>query len=191
MRSTWNGALGAFALLLGACSRGSGGSGGDGLPDDLKRDLAAATTSSDLAPAMGAGPRTQFVSSIERTPGSTPARSPKVARHTVPPTHHHPVRRAPTRKSAPAPVSVASADQPAAEPASEPAPVPSSSGGGGGRGGQGGGGILGGILGAVLGGGGYGGHGHHGHHGHHGDGDGDGDGDRRGGGGGGGGIGWP
>ena len=181
-------AISVIALFLGACSRGA--SGADSLPDDLKKDLATVSTTSDLALSSSTMPRLQVVSAVERNQGGTPAHASTHTRQTAPPTHHRPVTHAPARTSSP--VTVASADQPVESPApvsassSEPAPVerPADDGagrvgrGGGQRGGGmgGGGGILGGILGSVLGGGGMEGH-HHGH-GHHGDGDGDRDGDR-------------
>ena len=181
-------AIGVFALFLGACSRGAGGT--DSLPDDLKKDLAAVSTSSDLALSSSSMPRLHVVSAVEQNQGGTPAHASTHARRTVPPTHHRPVTHAPARTSSP--VTVASADQSVESPApesassSESAPVerPADDGagrverGGGRQGGGmgGGGGILGGILGSVLGAGGMEGH-HHGH-GHHGDGDGDRDGDR-------------
>ena len=204
MRLLQSSAITALVLLLGACSRGA--SSPDALPDDLKRDLASASTSSDFAPAGASGSRMQFVSSIERTESSAPAASPKVAKQPAPPMHRRPTTHAPAK--AKTPMTVASASESVAEPApvpapttesapiSEPAPEPASAPvpssiptSGSGRGthpgrGQGSGGAVGGILGGILGsviGGGGGGYGHHGH-GHHGDGDGDRDRDRRGGG---------
>ena len=181
-------AISVLALVLGACSRGASGTAS--LPDDLKKDLAAVSTTSDLALSSSTMPRLQVVSAVERNQGGTPARASTHTRQPVPPTRHRPVTHAPARTSSP--VTVASADQPAESPApvsapsSEPAPVERPSDDGAGRvgrgagrqgGGMGGGGILGGILGSVLGGGGMGGD-HHRGHGHHGDGDGDRDGDR-------------
>jgi hypothetical protein len=198
MRSHRLATIGALALFLGACSRGSNNAAS--LPEDLQKDLAAVATTSDFAPASATGPRLSVVSGIERGQSSTPARSPKVAKRAVPPTHHRPTRTAPARTATP--TTVAAADEPAPassapaqaspEVAPTPAPQPAPSGaqgtegngrgtetgrGGRGQGGGGGGGGIGGILGGILGGvvmGGQGGYGH-GHHRGHGDGDHDGD----------------
>ena len=115
----------SLAVLVGACSRPDQPTAG--LSDDLKRDLATASVAGDLAAAPQRYQRMRFVSDVERPKASTPARSPKVAKHTVRST----VRKRPAPKPVEAPMpepevtEVAEAPAPApAEPVSEPVPQP-------------------------------------------------------------------
>lgn len=156
-------------LLIGACDRSPDQKAS--LPDDLKRDLAAASApGGDLAIAPQSYRRMRFVSDIEQAKTSTPARRPKVSHHAVPPT----IRPSPasdeatttaddavgattTEAAAPAPVTESPEPQPAVAVAQQPAPEPvaqatSESGPSVGDQGHGGGlgGLLGGIIGAVV-----------------------------------------
>jgi hypothetical protein len=151
----------SLALLFVGCSKRPEPTAS--LPDDLKRDLAAAAIpTSDLATAPTSYQRMRFVSDIERTRASVPAKRPKISQH-----HERMVavrqpatqvdRIASMASTTPAPVSTPEA--PSEEPSivvvgARPAPPPSSTqasqpeehGGGGGIGG-----LLGGIFsGAVI-----------------------------------------
>ncbi|MDB4883221.1 MAG: hypothetical protein JWL95_1987 [Gemmatimonadetes bacterium] len=166
----------SLALLLGACARKDEPT--VTLSDDLKRDLATATVAGDLAAAPQKYQRMRFVSDLERPKGSTPAKSPTLAKHTVRSSVRH--RLAPTPATEPAAepaVATATESAAPAEPISAPMPEPmviaqrpapdpvnvpmgTSDGGMGERGRNGGiggsrgvgglGGILGGIIGAVV-----------------------------------------
>jgi len=108
------------ALSLAACSR-SGSA-----PVDLGSELEVATgDTSGLLPNRGG---TQFVSAIERTPGSVPAASAPVKRPTPAPRATPQPVKAPVVDKAPAPeaeaVVVAPAPAPEPAPAATPAPAP-------------------------------------------------------------------
>jgi hypothetical protein len=112
---------GAVAVVaLAAC--GQGGSA----PIDLGRELDAATGDSiGLLPNRGG---TQFVSAIERTPGSVPAATPAKRPTPAPRAVVQPVK-APvqTKRAEPEAEAVAVAPEapaPAAQPAATPAPTP-------------------------------------------------------------------
>jgi hypothetical protein len=153
----------SFAVLLGACSKPQEKTAG--LPDDLKKDLAAASQSTgDLTTAPATYKRMRFVSSIEQSRATVVAKRPKVSRNpdrmTV--SHHASSEAADVAADpiaslashAPQPIStpatqvsdapVAVAVTPAAEPAHTPAGITSTgtehSGG------------LGGLLGGIFGG---------------------------------------
>jgi hypothetical protein len=160
-------------VLVGACSKRSEQAAT--LPDDLKRDLAAASPSvGDLASAPQRFQPTRFVSSVEQAHTATPEKRTVLAHHRTKP---QPVRRPAPQVAteavpepvdavvaeAPAPVSTPEAPtpeptviahQPTSEPTSAPSPAPVGSGGevGGGQRGHGGGwgGLLGGLIGAVV-----------------------------------------
>jgi hypothetical protein len=152
----------SLALLFSACSKRPEPTAS--LPDDLQKDLAAASAStSPLATAPQSYERMRFVSDIERTRATTPASRPKVSRR-------HEQMTAANHASADPIVSLASqtletvatpAETPAPEPtvavAARPAPEPMvmPSGGPSEAGvspdnGRGIGGILGGILAGVV-----------------------------------------
>jgi hypothetical protein len=150
----------SLALLFSACSKRPEPTAS--LPADLQKDLAAATSASQLATAPQSYQRMRFVSDIERSRATTPASRPKVSRR-------HERMTASNHASADPIVSMAShtletvatpAETPAPEPtisvAAIPAPEPMvmQSGGPSDAGvsdhGGGIGGILGGIAGAVI-----------------------------------------
>jgi hypothetical protein len=163
----------SLTLLLGACSTSRDQAAT--LPDDLKQDLAAASTSGgDLATAPQSYQRMRFVSSVERAHTATPVKRTVLAHHhTKPQPVRRPAPQAATEAAAesmdavvaeaPAPVSTPEAPmpeptvvahQPTSEPTSAPSTAPAGSGGevGGGEHGHGGGwgGLLGGLIGAVV-----------------------------------------
>jgi hypothetical protein len=167
----------SLAVFAGAC--GTRKENTATLPDDLQKDLAAASApAGDLAVAPKSFEKTQVVSAMERTTGSTRVKAiVKTKRRTKPMVRPEPVRKpaemvaaadeagttemapSPTEK-APAPSDlptipepVATAPQPGAEPASAPVPTRGGSGGGGIGSGRRGGGIggLGGIFGGIIG----------------------------------------
>jgi hypothetical protein len=163
----------SLAFVLAACGGGTRQEQTAALTDDLKKDLAAASASTDLAIASQSYPRMRFVSAIEQTPTAVPAKRPKVSHHPVRPTvsHNHgsvaitdvapdPVvamaSKSPEPVSTPAapteeaPIAVSQARPHAPSP--EPATEPSEGNVGGGDRGHGGGwgGLLGGIIGAVV-----------------------------------------
>jgi len=168
MRTHWKLATLSLVVIAGACNKPD--QRATGLSDDLKRDLAAASTAGDLAPQNYQ--RMRFVSDIERAPSATIAKAPTPAKSThraVRPVVSHRRDAAPTSVAAksdePAPnveTPVASVETPIPEPsvvisqrptpATVQMPAPSSGEGGiGERGGVGGlGGILGGIIGSVV-----------------------------------------
>jgi hypothetical protein len=170
MRTDWKVAALSLALVLAACGKRQDQAAA--LPDDLKKDLAAASASSgDLAIAPQSYRRMRFVSDIEQSRASVPAKRPKISHHhdRMTASHQPAASEASTDVAAepmvsmasesPAPVSTPSA--PASEPtvviAQRPSPEPASapagsSDSGVGDRGQGGGlgGLLGGIIGAVV-----------------------------------------
>lgn len=160
MRTEWKVAALSLALLSSACGKRPEPTAS--LPDDLKKDLAAASASaSELAPQNYQ--RMRFVSDIERSRATTPASRPKVSRR-------HERMTASNHASGDPIASMAShtletvatpAEAPATQPtivvAAQPAPEPTvmQSGGPSDAGvssdnGHGIGGILGGILGGVV-----------------------------------------
>jgi hypothetical protein len=170
MRTDWMVATTlASALLVGACGREQERPAG--LSDDLKTDLAVASTAGgDLATAPRSYQRMRFVSEVEQLEASAPAKRIRAS--------HHPVRLAARRAPAPDPSAEAAPDpvdamaempeptaapsaeaptpEPAAVIAQQPAPEPtvvpvgSSTEGSAGNQGHGWGGLLGGIIGAVV-----------------------------------------
>ncbi len=162
MRTEWKVAALSLALLSAACSKRPEPTAS--LPDDLTKDLAAASASaSQLATAPQSYQRMRFVSDIERSRAATPASRPKVSRR-------HEQMTASQHASGDPIVSMAShtletvatpAEAHAPEPtivvAAQPAPEPMvmQSGGPSDAGvspdyGRGIGGLLGGILGGVV-----------------------------------------
>ena len=148
----------SLALLSVSCSKRPEPTAS--LPDDLKRDLAAAATAtSDLATAPTSYQRMRFVSDIERTRATVPAKRPKISQHheQMVATHQSATNIDPIASmasQAPAPVStpVAPTEEPTIVVAGRPAPPPSSTQasqpdehGGGGIGG-----LLGGIFSGVV-----------------------------------------
>jgi hypothetical protein len=169
MRTDWKVAVLSLALVLAACGRRQEQT--PALSDDLKKDLAAASVAGgDLAIAQQSYRRMRFVSDIEQSRASMPAKRPKISHHPVQRTaSHQPASEAATdlaldpvasmAAESPAPVSTPTAPAPEASiviaqrPSPEPAssPAGSSDGGVGARGHGGGlGGLLGGIIGAVV-----------------------------------------
>jgi hypothetical protein len=169
MRTNWNIAALSLALLLGACGRRQEQTAG--LPDDLKKDLAAASVpGSDLALSRQSYQRMRFVSDIEQWKGGVPAKGSAMAHHAVRSTARHrtatqPAVAAPNSvvsmaSESPATVSTPAAPTPepptviAQRPSPEPMNMPagSTSEGTVGDGGHGGGlgGLLGGLIGAVI-----------------------------------------
>jgi hypothetical protein len=176
MRTDWIATTLSLTLLLGACVERPEQTAT--LPEDLTRDLAAASASSgDFATAPRSAPRMRFVSDIEQTKPSVPAKRPTISHHPAPAaaSHHEAddeaadeavdeatdVATDPVESMAsPDPVSTSEspapeppaviAQQPSPEPAS--APAGSTSGGNVGESGRGVGlgGLLGGIIGAVI-----------------------------------------
>ena len=110
----------AATVALAACSKGGSA------PLDLGRELDVATGDSmGLLPTRGG---TQFVSAIERTPGSVPAATPAKRPTPSPRAVPQPVK-APVQTKSPEPqaqaVAVApEAPAPSAQPAATPAPTP-------------------------------------------------------------------
>jgi hypothetical protein len=174
MRANYKVASLTLALVLSACSRREEPTAT--LSDDLKRDLAAASSASgDLATAPQSYQRMRFVSGVELTK-SEPAHRPAVAKKPIRPTvRRSPKAEQPLPEPAREPEAVAVAEKPAPVPAAEapmpepvviaqrptpdytpsniPASLPSDGGIGDRRrgGGVGGlGGILGGIIGGVV-----------------------------------------
>lgn len=154
MRMNGNVATLSFALMLSACSKRPEPTAT--VPDDLKKDLAAASASSkDLVAAPQNYQRMRFVSAIEQSRASVPARRPKVSHHSdrltmAPATDpmaammaHAPIPVSTT--SATSEQSVAIAARPAPEAATVPIGPTTESGGGGGLGA-----MLGGIIGNVV-----------------------------------------
>ena len=170
MRTDWKVTALSLALLLGACT--SRPERTASLPADLEKDLAAAAaTGGELATAPQRFQRMRFVSDIEQSRASVPAKRPRVSHHAVHPT----VSAQPAEEEAsdvapdpvvaaaseaPAPVSIpeAAAPEPAVVIAQHPSPEPAvvqagaTSDGSVGESGHGGGlgGLLGGIIGAVV-----------------------------------------
>lgn len=163
----------ALVLVLGACSKRTEQAAT--LPDDLKRDLAAASPSvGDLATAPQRFQPTRFVSSMEQAHTATPEKrtvpahrrtkpqlvrrpAPQLAVEAVPEPVEAVVAEAPAPVStpeAPAPAPTVIAHQPTSGPTSAPSPAPAGAGGeaGAGERGHGGGwgGLLGGLIGAVV-----------------------------------------
>ncbi|MEO8562054.1 MAG: hypothetical protein ABI601_08275 [bacterium] len=164
----------SLALALSACGRREEPT--TALSDDLKRDLAvASSTAGDLATAPQSYQRMRFVSDVEQPKKTEPAHRPSLAKRPLRPI----VRKSPNAQPIPEParqsevttVAVAPAPAPATEapipepvviaqrptpdytPSSIPASMPSDGGigerrRGGGVGGLGG--ILGGIIGGVV-----------------------------------------
>lgn len=164
----------SLALLIGACGKPQSKTAD--LPDDLKKDLAAASVSGgDLAIAPRAQRSVRFVSDIEQWKGSAQGRAKLVHRSPRATTSHHPAPQAMAdmgeqpavsmvaATSAAASTEMAPAREPSTLSAPSPSPEPAASGSGsdsnvGDRGHGGGlGGLLGGIIGAVVIRGGYGG----------------------------------
>ena len=172
MRTDFKVASLTLALALSACGRRDEPT--VTLSDDLKRDLAAATSASgDLAPTSYQ--RMRFVSDVEMAK-TTPAHRPSVAKHPIRPTvrrspkaaeplpepAHQPEVTAVAEKPAPVPAAEAPIPEPVViaqrptpdyTPSTIPASLPSDGGigerrRGGGVGGLGG--ILGGIIGGVV-----------------------------------------
>lgn len=170
----------SFGVLLVACSDTRRAEQATGLPEDLKRDLAAAAAPGDLAIAPRSYERTRFVSSAEMTRATTPAprlvaskrRTPKAIRAEAVNKPAPDVVADETVKSdeamapAPTPVAVPNATEKepvviAQQPVPEPSPttVPSNTGrgnegrgeGNGGIGERGSGGGLGGVLAGIIG----------------------------------------
>jgi hypothetical protein len=167
----------SLVVFAGAC--GTSKEKSAALPDDLQKDLAAASApASDLASAPKSFEPTQVVSAMERTTATTRVKAiVKTKRHTKPMRRPEPVTKpaeevaaadvagttemapAPTAK-APAPSDMPTIPEPVAaapEPGNEPAPSTVPARGGSGTGGVGsgrrGGGIggLGGIFGGIIG----------------------------------------
>jgi hypothetical protein len=158
----------SLSLLLGACS-GRQQQTAD-LPDDLRKDLAAASVGrNELASAPQSQKRVRFVSDLEQWKGGAPKRA-MASHHPTRPMVHK-AASAPTtdmatspaiavasEASAPTSIAVAPAPEPtaviAASPSAEPssAPAGSTSDSGAGDRGRGGGwgGLLGGIIGTVV-----------------------------------------
>ena len=163
----------ALGLALSACSRREEPTAT--LSDDLKRDLAVASSSNDLATAPQNYQRMRFVSDVE-LPKAEPAHRPSVAKKPIRPViRKSPKAAEPLPEPAKAPEVIAVVNKPAPVPTSEapipepvviaqrptpdytpsnvPASLPSDEGigerrRGGGVGGLGG--ILGGIMGGVV-----------------------------------------
>jgi len=169
----------SLAVFAGAC--GTKKESTAALPDDLQKDLAAASApGSDLATAPKSFEKTQVVSAMERTSGTTRVKViAKSKRHTKPMLRPEPVNHpaemvaaadvAGTSEMAPSPTEkqpvpsdlptipepVATTPRPGSEPAPGPVPTGGSGQGGAGSGRRGGGigglgGIFGGIIGAVV-----------------------------------------
>jgi hypothetical protein len=154
----------SITVLLGACGRSQQGAD---LPDDLKKDLAAASVGGGaLTIAPSSGRSTRFVSDVEQWKGASSTKLPKAARH---PVRHAaravakesmhmgtaPVVAVASETTTPEPIAAAPAPEPtmAIVPSSQPStePVGASSDGAGDRGHGGGlGGLLGGIIGTVV-----------------------------------------
>ena len=158
MRTEYKVAALSLALLSVSCSKRPEPTAS--LPDDLKRDLAAAAIpTGDLATAPTSYQRMRFVSDIERTRATVPAKRPKISQHHdrmvashQPATNVDPI--ASMASQAPAPVSTPVAtEEPTIVVAGRPAPPPSATqasqgdehGGGGGIGS-----VLGGIFSGVV-----------------------------------------
>lgn len=169
MRTDWKVMALSLALLLGACGKRPEQTAT--LPEDLTRDLAAASASGgELATAPQSFQRMRFVSSIEQSRTRTPAKRPKISHHPTPPaaSHHETddevtdVATDPVDEMAPAspdPVSTSEASAPepptviAQQPSPEPVSIPVGSTSGGSVGGSGHGDGIGellGIIGAVV-----------------------------------------
>lgn len=166
----------SLAVFAGAC--GTSKEQSATLPDDLQKDLAAASApASDLATAPKSFEPTRYVSEMERTTGPTRVKTMvKTKRRTKPMPRPEPVRKpaeevaaadvagtsemAPSTTKAPAPSDLPTIPEPVAttpEPGARPAPSPVPSAGGSGDGGigerrrgRGLGGLLGGIFGGVV-----------------------------------------
>ncbi len=163
MRTNWQVPALSLALVLGACGKPQ--EPASALPDDLQRDLAAASAGSDLATATQSYKRARFVSAIEMSKAAQPARRPRSAPHAPRAMVTHQVASGRTTEVAPDPVATmespetvstpeAQAPAPAVviaqQPTPEPMPMPAG-GGGGDVGNQGHGGGLGGLLGGIIG----------------------------------------
>ena len=123
MRSNWTVALVPLALLVGACGRRDE----QALPDDLKKDLAAASaTGAELASASHGAKRMRFVSDIEQWKTSAPAHRPVAARHSMPRMMHSHLAPNPTTAVEEVPVTGVAAEAAPAEPA--PAAISTSRG---------------------------------------------------------------
>jgi hypothetical protein len=166
----------SLAVFAGAC--GTSKEKTATLPDDLQKDLAAASApASDFATTPKSFEPTLVVSAVERTAASAPAKvMVKTKRRTKPVRRPEPVRKpavevasaevAGTAEMAPAPSArtpapsdmptipepIATAPEPGARPAPDPIPARGGSGEGGIGSGRRGGGIggLGGILGGIF-----------------------------------------
>jgi hypothetical protein len=172
MRTDFKVASLSLALALSACSRREEPTAT--LSDDLKRDLAAASsTNGDLATAPQSYQRMRFVSAAELPKKTEPAHRPSVAKRPIRPIVRNSPRAEPTPERTREPDATTVAQAPAPVPASEapipepvviaqrptpdytPSSIPSTmpSDGGIGEGRRGGGvGGLGGILGGIIGG---------------------------------------
>ena len=167
----------SLAVFVAAC--GTSREKTAALPDDLQKDLAAASApASDLAAAPRKFEPTRVVSAMERTTATTRIKTvARTKRRTKPMLRPEPVNKpaemvaaadeAGTTEMAPAPAAkapagadvptipepVATAPEPGAEPASAPVPTQGGSGTGGIGSGRRGGGIggLGGIFGGIIG----------------------------------------
>ncbi|HEX7977179.1 MAG TPA: hypothetical protein VF461_01150 [Gemmatimonadaceae bacterium] len=166
----------SLAVFAGAC--GTSKEQTATLPDDLQKDLAAASApASDLATAPRSFEPTRVVSEMERSKTATPEKKiVATKRHTKPVRRPQPVSKpaevvadaepvgttaeAPAPTKAPDPASLPTISEPVAtapEPGARPAPTPIPTRGGSGDGGIGerrrGGGIggLGGIFGGIIG----------------------------------------
>jgi hypothetical protein len=160
MRTEYKVALLSLAFILSACSKRQEPTAN--LPDDLKKDLDAASASTSvLATAPQSYQRMRFVSDIEMSRATVKAPMPKISRHPTRMTASHHTSNvsdpvATIAEMAPAPVSTPAATETeqivvAARPAPEPVSAPGPSQGtasdnhGGGLGG-----LLGGIFSGVV-----------------------------------------
>jgi hypothetical protein len=168
MRTFWKISALSLATVAAGCGREKQKTAT--LPDDLQKDLAAASAGGEFATAPTSYQRMRFVSAIEQSKPAVPAKRPAMTRQHIRAAISHrqtnPLPAAaeleqPAVAEATSPVTTREA--PAPEPAISVAPVPaptpssapagSSANGDGGQGGGGGGGIgevLGGIFGAVI-----------------------------------------
>jgi hypothetical protein len=106
----------SFAVVLGACSSRQEQS--TGLTEDLKRDLAAASSpAGDLATAPRAYERTRFVSEVEMARAKTPVTHAVATKHRTPPV----LRAEPVSKPA---ADVVAEPTVASNEANAPAPAP-------------------------------------------------------------------
>ena len=162
MRTERKVAVFSLALLLAACGKRQEPTAN--LPDDLQKDLAAASAAtSPLASAPQSYQRMRFVSNIEQSRATVPMSRPRISRHPdrMTASHHasvaandvtsDPVASMAAMSPAPASTPSALADDPivvAARPAPEPSAQSGSTAGSAGESGHGGG--LGGLLGGIF-----------------------------------------